>query len=84
MSPVGIAYTYLLGAIFVVGGVIFMFALDDKGLLFGIPYTLIGLMLVYGARGVSRRTRAREAAEAAKDAAAAADSADDPRGGLGG
>ena len=59
MSPTGIRFTHLLGAVFILGGVVFMLFLEKKGFLFGIPYVVIGLVLVGGASGVSRRaTRA--------------------------
>jgi len=61
MSPTGILFTYALGIVFAVGGIVFMVALDDNRFLFGIPYLVIGLLLVFGARGVQRRAAAREA-----------------------
>lgn len=52
-------FTYLLGLIFLVGGVLFVLFLDDNRLLFGIPYVVIGLLLVVGAHmGLRRRARA--------------------------
>ena len=66
MSPSNIIGTYVLGAIFVIGGVIFMTLLDDNGLLFGIPYLVIGLFLVYGAHGASRRRKRHLAENAAE------------------
>ena len=50
-------FTYLIGAVFAVGGVIFMVALEQNRFLFGIPYVLIGLALLYGAYGMQRRRR---------------------------
>ena len=64
MSPTGIRFTHLLGAVFVLGGIVFMLFLEKMGFLFGIPYVVIGLILIGGASGVSRR-----AARAAKDQA---------------
>ena len=40
--------------------------LDDNGLLFGIPYLVIGLFLAFGAHGASRR-RKRQLAENAAE-----------------
>jgi hypothetical protein len=53
VSPTGIRFTHLLGAVFVVGGIVFMLFLKEHRFLFGIPYVVIG-----GARGVSRRASA--------------------------
>jgi threonine/homoserine/homoserine lactone efflux protein len=66
MSPSNIIGTYVLGAIFVIGGAIFMALLDHNQLLFGIPYLLIGLFLVYGAHGASKRRKRQLAKEAAE------------------
>lgn len=66
MSPSNIIGTYVLGAIFVTGGIIFMALLDDNRLLFGIPYLVIGLFLVYGAYGASKRRKRQLAEESAE------------------
>ena len=72
-----LVFTYVLGAIFVIGGLVFMAFLDGNRLLFGIPYVLVGLGLLGGARGSQRRMRDRAAAEAR---AAAADASPEDRG----
>ena len=45
----GIVFTWALGLIFVVGGLIFLFLLDGNNLLFGLPYIIVGGLLCYGA-----------------------------------
>ncbi len=62
MSPTGIIFSYLIGLIFAVGGVVFLIGLDDNRFLFGIPYLLIGVVIVGGVAGSQRRAR-RKAAE---------------------
>ena len=64
MSPSNIIGTYVLGAIFVIGGAVFMALLDNNQLLFGIPYLLIGLFLIYGAYGASKRRKRQLTEEA--------------------
>lgn len=59
-SPTGILFTYILGAIFALGGILFMILLDDNRFLFGIPYLVIGLLLIGGVRGAQRRKAAAE------------------------
>lgn len=63
-SPSGLFFSYLLGAIFLVGGLLFLIFLDENRLLFGIPYVVIGLVMIGGVRGVHRRKLRREAEEA--------------------
>lgn len=59
MSPVAIFFTYLIGALFAVGGLLFMLFLEENRFLFGIPYLVIGLVLLYGTYGVRKRARRR-------------------------
>jgi hypothetical protein len=58
-STTGLIFSYLLGAIFAVGGILFMILLDERRFLFGIPYLLIGLLLIGGVRGSQRRKKTR-------------------------
>lgn len=53
------AFMYIIGGIFAVGGIIFMIGLDENRFLFGIPYLLIGLVMLYGVYGVQRRAKRR-------------------------
>ncbi|MEW6582355.1 MAG: hypothetical protein AB1416_06305 [Actinomycetota bacterium] len=59
-SPTGVFLSYLLGAVFAAGGIVFMVLLDENRFLFGIPYLVIGLLLIGGVRGAQRRRAARE------------------------
>ncbi|MBL6633137.1 MAG: hypothetical protein O3B97_01185 [Actinomycetota bacterium] len=63
----GVFFTWLLGLIFVVGGVVFLLFLGENNLLFGLPYLVIGLLLCYGAWRLGKSA----AKKAAEDAAAA-------------
>jgi hypothetical protein len=67
-SATGLLFSYALGTIFVVGGILFMVLLDERRFLFGVPYLLIGLLLIGGVRATQRRRKAREAAEGDADA----------------
>ncbi len=58
-STTGLILSYALGIIFAVGGLLFIVFLDERRLLFGVPYLLLGLALVYGVRA-SQRRRARK------------------------
>lgn len=70
-STTGLLFSYALGAIFAVGGILFMVLLDERRYLFGIPYLVIGLLLIGGVRATQRRRKAREAAEGDADAGSA-------------
>lgn len=59
MSPTAVAFSYAIGAIFAVGGLMFLIALDDNRLLFGIPYLVMGLVIVGGVHASRRRARRR-------------------------
>ena len=63
MSATGIIFSYLIGLIFAVGGVLFLVGLDDNRFLFGIPYLLIGLVIIGGVAASQRRMK-RKALEA--------------------
>ena len=49
MRATGYIFTYLIGAVFAIGGIVFMLFLDENRFLFGIPYLAIGLLLIVGA-----------------------------------
>ena len=59
MSPTAVAFSYAIGAIFAVGGLMFLIALDDNRFLFGIPYLVMGLVIVGGVHASRRRARRR-------------------------
>ena len=66
MSPTGILFSYAIGLIFAIGGLIFLIGLDDNRFLFGIPYLLLGLVILGGVAASQRRLK-RKAAERAGD-----------------
>lgn len=57
MTTATLVFTYIIGAIFALGGILFMIGLEENRFLFGIPYLLIGLAMLYGAYGVQRRAK---------------------------
>ena len=59
-STTGLILSYALGVIFAVGGVAFLIFLDDRRLLFGIPYLVIGLLIIGGVRASQRRRGRRD------------------------
>ena len=54
-STTGLLFSYAIGLIFLVGGVVFLLFLDDNKLLFGIPYVVLGILLIGGVRASQRR-----------------------------
>lgn len=59
MSPSAVLFSYAIGIIFAVGGVLFLVFLDENRFLFGIPYLLMGLVIIGGVRAAQRRGRRR-------------------------
>ena len=59
MSPTGVIFSYAIGLIFAVGGIVFLIGLDDNRFLYGIPYLLIGLMIIGGVHASQRRMKRR-------------------------
>ena len=57
MSPTGVIFSYAIGLIFAVGGVVFLIGLDNNRFLYGIPYLLIGLVIIGGVAASQRRLR---------------------------
>jgi len=60
----GVFFTWLLGLIFVVGGLVFIFFLGENNLLFGLPYLEIGLLLCYGAWRLQKSAAKKALADA--------------------
>jgi hypothetical protein len=60
VSPAGVLFSYAIGAIFAAGGLLFLIALDDNRLLFGVPYLIMGLVILGGVAASQRRTRRKE------------------------
>jgi drug/metabolite transporter (DMT)-like permease len=48
-------FSYLIGLIFLIGGILFIVFLDDNRYLFGITYIVVGLVLVVGTHMAIRR-----------------------------
>jgi len=59
MSPTGVIFSYAIGLIFAVGGILFLALLDENRFLFGIPYLLLGLVILGGVAASQRRVRRR-------------------------
>ena len=59
MSPTGVIFSYAIGLIFAVGGIVFLIGLEENRFLFGIPYLLIGLVIVGGVHASQRRAKRR-------------------------
>ncbi len=60
MSPTGVLFSYAIGAIFTIGGLLFLIALDDNRFLYGIPYLLMGLVILGGVAASQRRVKRRQ------------------------
>lgn len=67
MSPTGVLFSYAIGLIFAVGGVVFLIGLDDNRFLYGIPYLIIGLVILGGVAASQRRRRRRAASQEPDD-----------------
>jgi hypothetical protein len=59
MSPTAVVFSYAIGLIFAVGGILFIALLDENRFLFGIPYLLMGLIILGGVAASQRRVRRR-------------------------
>ena len=64
MSPTGVIFSYAIGAIFAIGGIMFLVGLDENRFLYGIPYLLIGLVIIGGMAASQRRLKRKAAQEA--------------------
>lgn len=62
-STTGLIFSYAIGAIFALGGILFMLLLDERRFLFGVPYLILGVLLIGGVRGSQRRRSRKAAAE---------------------
>ena len=65
MSPTAVYFSYAIGLIFAIGGLIFLIALDENRYLFGIPYLALGVVIVGGVRASQRRGRRHAPEDAA-------------------
>lgn len=66
-STTGLILSYAIGIIFVIGGLLFILFLDERRFLFGVPYLVLGLVLIGGVRASQRRRARREADDAEGD-----------------
>jgi len=57
MSPTAVIFSYAIGLIFAVGGIVFLIGLDENRLLYGIPYLIIGVVIIGGVMASQRRMR---------------------------
>lgn len=64
----GFIFSYILGLIFLIGGILFMVVLSQNQLLFGIPYVLLGVIILVGLHMGRRRRKRQEAEDALLDA----------------
>lgn len=62
-SGTGLIFSYIIGLTFLIGGIVFLLFLEDNRFLFGIPYTLMGLLIVGGIHAALRRKRRRATVE---------------------
>lgn len=62
-SATGLVLSYALGAIFAIGGVLFMILLDERRFLFGVPYLILGVALIGGVRASQRRRARKDASD---------------------
>ena len=63
-STTGLILSYALGAIFALGGLLFMLLLDYRRFLFGVPYLVLGVLLIGGVRASQRRRGLRNSGDA--------------------
>jgi len=58
-STTGLVFSYVIGLIFLIGGVVFLIGLEENRFLFGLPYLLMGLLIVVGIHMSLRRRKKR-------------------------
>ncbi len=63
MSPTGVLFSYTIGLIFAVGGVVFLIGLDNNRYLYGIPYLVLGLLIIGGVAASQRRMKRKREAD---------------------
>lgn len=64
----GFIFSYALGLIFLLGGILFIVVLSQNQLLFGIPYIALGLVILVGLHMGRRRRKRQEHDDALLDA----------------
>jgi hypothetical protein len=63
-STTGLILSYALGIIFAIGGLAFLILLDERRFLFGVPYLIMGILLIGGVRASQRRKHTRQVDDA--------------------
>ena len=66
-STTGLILSYALGIVFAVGGLAFLLLLDERRFLFGVPYLIMGILLIGGVRASQRRKHTRQIDDADGD-----------------
>ncbi len=64
----GFIFSYAIGLIFMIGGILFIVVLDQNQLLFGIPYIVLGVVILVGLHMGRRRRKRQQAEDALLDA----------------
>jgi cytochrome c-type biogenesis protein CcmH/NrfF len=64
----GFIFSYAIGLIFLIGGILFIVVLDQNQLLFGIPYIVLGVVILVGLHMGRRRRKRQQAEDALLDA----------------
>lgn len=67
MSPTGLIFSYAIGLIFAAGGLLFLVFLEENRFLFGVPYLLMGVVILGGLLASQRRVRRREAEQTQRE-----------------
>jgi cytochrome c-type biogenesis protein CcmH/NrfF len=64
----GFIFSYAIGLIFLVGGILFLVVLSQNQLLFGLPYIALGVVILVGLHMGRRRRKRQEHEDALLDA----------------
>jgi cytochrome c-type biogenesis protein CcmH/NrfF len=64
----GFIFSYAIGLVFLIGGILFMVVLSQNQLLFGIPYIVLGVVILVGLHMGRRRRKRQEHEDALLDA----------------
>jgi len=64
----GFIFSYAIGLVFLIGGILFMIVLSQNQLLFGIPYVVLGVVILVGLHMGRRRRKRQELEDALLEA----------------
>lgn len=64
----GFIFSYAIGLVFLIGGILFMVVLSQNQLLFGIPYIVLGVVILVGLHMGRRRRKRQEHEDALLEA----------------